>query len=71
MTIEIFDHEPVHQLGGNATHPIERILTRLGALLHPWRTRVRCVVVPTQSRQAAPTRVRSTAQSRLKSTPAS
>jgi hypothetical protein len=26
-------------LGDSATHPIERILTRLGALLHPWRFR--------------------------------
>jgi hypothetical protein len=37
MYIEISDHEQTHQMGDNATHPIERILTRLGALLHPWR----------------------------------
>jgi hypothetical protein len=39
MPIEIFGHEQAHQLGDSATHPIERILTRLGALLHPWRFR--------------------------------
>jgi hypothetical protein len=37
MHIYIFGHERTHQLGDSATHPIERILTRLGALLHPWR----------------------------------
>jgi hypothetical protein len=31
MLVEIFDHEQAHQLGDSATHPIERILTRLGA----------------------------------------
>jgi hypothetical protein len=35
MPIEISDHEQAHQMGDSATHPIERILTRLGALLHP------------------------------------
>jgi hypothetical protein len=31
LIIEIFDHELMHPLGESATHPIERILTRLGA----------------------------------------
>jgi hypothetical protein len=37
MTIDTSRHDRTRLLGDRATHPIERILTRLGALLHPWR----------------------------------